>query len=374
MTKRILHVVGCLERGGTEAFLMNHYRVLDTSHYQFDFLVFREKDYPYLEEIRQRGGRVFFVEPPSRTRILPFLRQAVACIRDNGPYLAVHSHVNVENAWVMVAAWLAGAPRRISHSHATIGKEGSFPVVCYRAFQTRLIKDFATDYLACSPQAGAYLYGESFFHKKGQVIHNGIDVDAFAPAPEGELDALRREFGIPPDTFVVGNITRFDPKKNQMFALEVFRDILQQRPQSLLLLGGPDGGQLEEVCQRTGELGLSDRVRFIGPRKDVPQCLQLMDCYLFPTQYEGLGIVLLEAQAAGCPCVTSTEVPRETDMGLELVTYLPLTEGPGPWTQAVLSSRKTELPREQILTAFAQKGYAIRQSLEQLLRIYEKTK
>lgn len=370
--KRILHVVGCLERGGTEAFLMNHYRVLDTSRYQFDFLVFREKDYPYLSEIRQRGGRVFFVEPPSRDRIGRFLREAVACIRENGPYLAVHSHVNVENAWVMAAAKLAGVPRRISHSHDTTGMGGGPAVACYRVFQALLIKGCANGYLACSPEAGSYLYGKAFFRKKGRVIHNGIDVDLFQSAPEPALADLRQAWGIGPETFVVGNITRFEPKKNQLFALEVFQQLLKTRPDSLLILGGPDGGQLEQVKAGARQMGIMDRVRFIGPRSDVPLCLQVLDRYLFPSLYEGLGIVLLEAQAARCPCIVSGEVPREGDMGLGLVDYVSLKESPRHWADRLLAPYP-HVSTGQIRQAFAQKGYAIRQSMEQLLEIYEKT-
>ena len=136
--KRILHVVSCLERGGTEAFIMNHYRMIDRTKYQFDFLVFHKKDYPYTEEIHNLGGRIFFCTPPSVGKIFSSIREMVKCMKTNGPFCAVHSHINIENAWIMVAAKIAGIPVRVSHSHDTKGKEGTgipaHPKPTYKAF------------------------------------------------------------------------------------------------------------------------------------------------------------------------------------------------------------------------------------------------
>lgn len=159
---RVLQVVSCLELGGTEAFIMNHYRAMDPEVCQFDFMVFLEKDYPYLEEIRRMGGRVFFSGPPALGHIGAFLKSACRIMRENGPYDAVHSHVNIANGWVLLAAAMCGVPVRVSHSHDTKGNEEPLPVRIYRCFEALLIKACATRMLACGQEAGEYLYGKNW--------------------------------------------------------------------------------------------------------------------------------------------------------------------------------------------------------------------
>lgn len=371
--KRILHVVSCLERGGTEAFLMNHDRVIDRIEYQFDFLVLHKKDYPYLEEIQRLGGQVFFCTPPSRKQFLSSIREMVACMKENGPFCAVHSHINIENAWVLAAAKLAGIPVRVSHSHDTKGREGTGLTGLYRHMQSLLIKLFANRYAACGIAAGEYLYGKRLFRRKGTVIHNGIDVAQFQEVPDARLQALRKEFALLDKTgLVVGNITRFEDKKNQMFALEVFRKVLDHDPNAVLLLGGPDGGKLEQVTQRISELHLNDHVRLIGERNDISACLKLIDVYLFPSLYEGLPIALLEAQAAGCFCVSSQNVSAEADMGIDQVVFCGIENGPEEWVQVILDRAGRSRPSaDQVLAAFREKGYDIRWSAHRLMELYE---
>lgn len=371
--KRILHVVSCLERGGTEAFLMNHNRVIDRTKYQFDFLVLHEKDYPYIEEIQRLGGRVFFCVPPSRKQILSSVREMVACMKLNGPFCAVHSHINIENAWVLVAAKLAGIPIRVSHSHDTKGREGTGLIRLYRHIQSLMIKLFANRFAACGTAAGEYLYGQRFFREKGTVIHNGIDVAQFQKVPDEQLQSLRMEFDLSDDTdLVFGNITRFEDKKNQIFALAVFRKVLDRYPNAILLLGGPDGGRLQQITQRISELRLDSHVRIIGERKDIPACLKLIDIYLFPSLYEGLPIALLEAQAAGCFCVSSTNVSGEVDMGINQIVFCNIEKGPEEWVKVILDRAVRSRPSAgQVLTAFQEKGYDIRWSAQRLMELYE---
>lgn len=373
--KRILHVVSCLERGGTEAFIMNHYRAMDRTEYQFDFLVFREKDYPYLEEIFRLGGRVFFCTAPSWKKIVPSIAEMVRIMEENGPYCAVHSNINIENAWIMVAAAIADIPVRVSHSHDTKGKEGSCIVRLYRSFQNILIKIFATQYVGCGVKAGRYLYGDAFFNKKGKVIHNGIDVDRFISVPAEQIDTLRKSFGLNGSNgLVFGNITRFENKKNQQFVLEVFQRIAEKYPNATLLLGGTDGGNLQMIKEKTRTLKLEKQVKFIGERNDIPACLKLIDIYLFPSLYEGLPIALLEAQAAGCYCVASTAVSAESDIGLGRVLFCDLKDSPEHWCQ-MIEENAIGNPRpeaEKISQVFGKSGYDIHQSVNHLIQIYEK--
>ena len=158
-----------------------------------------------------------------------------------------------------------------------------------------------------------------------------------------------------------------------MFALEVFREVVGYLPNAVLLLGGPDGGRLGAVMEKSSELGLADRVRFVGERDDIPACLNLIDVYLFPSIYEGLPIALLEAQAAGCFCVSSTNVSTEVDMEIGQTAFCSLENSPEQWAEVIINravgySRPTA---ERIQTAFRQKGYDIRWSAQRLIELYE---
>ncbi|MBR3382868.1 MAG: glycosyltransferase family 1 protein [Clostridia bacterium] len=370
--KKILQVVSCLERGGTEAFLMNQYRNIDRDKIQFDFFVFREKDYPYLDEIRSMGGNVFFGVPPKSTHLHRFFQTAEKVMREGG-YSAVHSHVNLTNAWVLLAAKRANIPVRVSHSHDMHGQGGKLFKRIYRALELSLLKSSANVFLACGKDAGEYLYGAAFFGEHGKVINNGIDVERFLKCDHEKTVSAKESFGLPNDCdLLIGNLTRFESKKNQLFMLEVFDELLKLRPGACLVLGGPDGGMLEQTRQRALELGVSDRVRFIGSRDDVPACLHAFDAVLFPSQFEGLPIALLEAQASGTPCVVSDAVSKEADIGLGKLRFIGLGESPAYWAEELLKTVEKSEPVSdpEILRAFREKGYDVKQSAQELTEVY----
>lgn len=366
---RILHVVGCLERGGTEAFIMNLYRHIDRSAIQFDFLVLHEKDYPYLEEIRSLGGNVYF-DTGKKKNGIPFIKRCVAIMKQY-PYAAVHSHLNVTNGRILLAARLAKIPLRISHSHDTHGRGGNPVKRMIRGAECRLIRSCATDILACGMEAGEYLYGKKYFHKKGQIINNGISIEPFLETydPPADIDIST------PHTAVFGNISRFEEKKNSLFLLDVFSEICKLEPEALLLLGGTDGGMLDACIQKVTALGLQDRVRFVGVRKDMPQLLHTIDVFLFPSLYEGLPFVLLEAQASGCSCIASTGCSPASDMGLDLIRYVPLEEGAEAWARYALEAYRAgthATTSEATRNAFAEHGYDIASTVARMTAIYTK--
>ena len=370
--KRILHIVPSLELGGTEAFIMNHYRGLNRQEIQFDFLVCSKKDWPYLKEIDRLGGRVFYTARPSILCFPAFLRGMKQALAEGGPYVAIHCHADADNGVPILCGLLCGVKKRIAHLHAMEEVPERLSRKWFHSVKKWIIKAFATDIWACSRAAGISFVGETFFQKKGKVIRNGISLDRFLNVEEGAVSALKAEFRIPENSLVLGNITRFDENKNQLFLVDVFRKLLERHPDALLLLGGTDGGSLRQVQDYVAEKGLLEKVRFIGRRSDVPACLKLIDVYVFPSVFEGLGIALLEAQAAGCLCVASTGVPEDTDMGLGTAFYLELAQGETAWA-AFLSEKLAErkLPSQQeIRAAFGKNHFDINESCKELVDYY----
>lgn len=369
--KKILQIVSCLERGGTEAFIMNHYRALDRKNYQFDFLVLVEKEYPYEDEIHNLGGKIYYGCLPSFKNICRFVVTLVNAIKKHGPYDVVHSHVNITNGWVMLAACIARVPIRISHSHGTDVNR----LDVYSVLRKGMIKKLSTNYLACGQEAGYCLYGEKFFRKNGKVIKNGILPEKYIEIDDEKIKIKKKELGITSEnSFVIMNISRFDENKNSLFVMEIFRNVLKWNSEAVLIMGGSDGGELEKCKTLAGKWDIEDRIRFIGVRTDVDLCLQTADIYLFPSFHEGLPIVILEAQAAGLHCIISDGVPIEVDLGLGLVSQFKLSESAECWAEKIeriVRKNPVNLDKMTIKKAFRESGYDINISCKELMRVYD---
>lgn len=352
---------------------MNNFRAIERSKYSFDFWFFHEENSPYESEIKNLGGEVYQGELPDIKHIFLFIISLVKHIRNNGPYDVVHSHVNIMNGWIMLAALIGGVKIRVSHSHDTSGKDSKkfIKKLYYKALEY-MIKLFATKKLACSKDAGNYLYGKGYFSLYGEVVNNGIDISNFLNKNDVAVSKLKYEFNVPESHFIIGNITRFEPKKNPDFTVEIFKKLIEIEPNSTLILGGVDGGQLSYIKEKIGKLNIDDRVRFIGERKDVNDWLHTMDVYLFPSLYEGLGIVLLEAQAAGVKCYASTGVSKEADVGLGLVDFIDLDKGPKYWAEHILNNRNIDtISTDDISVAFDKVGYSVKASIMRVEEIYK---
>ncbi|BBI32092.1 putative glycosyltransferase EpsF [Cohnella abietis] len=367
---KVLHMVGKMHPGGIESLLMNVYRHIDRSRYEFHFGVQTEEKAFYDDEIAALGGTI--VRHPHPNKGLWNFRRALASnLQNHGPYDAVHSHIFGFSGYVLKIAKEMGVPVRISHSHNTNdSKRGTWIRTLYRAHMRRLIRSNATGMLGCSNAACESLFGTKCWgDRRVTVFPNAIDLSEYATLPVSRMKA-REGLGLPRNRFIVGHIGRFSRQKNHAFLLERFEAFLYVRPDAHLLLIG-DGPLRAEMEAKAIELGLEDYVSFLGVRKDVPELMAAMDLFLLPSLYEGLGIVLIEAQAAGVPCLVSDRVPKEADLGIGLVERLSLDKA-GDWAGQMLKlgapeSSPTWDTRYQ---AIRDKGYDIGQSVLQLERMY----
>lgn len=336
---RVLHIVGSMNRGGVETWLMHVLRHVDRQRLRMDFVVATDQPGAYDDEARELGCRIIPCLHPQK----PWLhaRTFTRILRVYGPYDVVHSHEHFYSGYVLRVACAAGIPVRIAHSHndTTVQEAGAGLL---RRMYLRLMRSwidrYATHGLAASRQAASDLFGPTWFaDPRWRILHYGIDLAPFQQA----LDpvAVRADLGIPPDAFVIGHVGRFDAQKNHAFVLAIAAAVAQREPTMRLVCIGE--GTLRPAVERLAmQMGLANRVHFLGSRPDVPRLMRgAMDVFLFPSLFEGLGIVLLEAQAAGLPCVYSDVVPDEADLVAPLVRRLPLAQSPVEWAEAVLAAR-----------------------------------
>lgn len=302
---RVAQIMGKMLGGGVEAVVMNYYRHIDRSRVQFDFLVDTDSNLVPYDEIESLGGRVF--EIPPYQHVVAYQRELQRLFKQEG-WKIVHSHINALSVFPLRAAKKAGVPVRIAHSHSTSGK-GEYAKNALKAMLKTQANRYPTHRFACSRYAGEWLFGkEADF----DVIYNAIDLDRFAFDAETRV-RTRVELGLTGGQFAIGHVGRFTAQKNHGFLIDVFEQVAKRRDDAVLLLVG-SGEAEDSVKALVAERGLTDSVIFLGQRSEVNQLYSAFDTFVLPSLYEGLGLVGVEAQAAGLPCLFSDTITREVDV------------------------------------------------------------
>ncbi|NWQ39145.1 glycosyltransferase family 1 protein [Bacillus sp. EB106-08-02-XG196] len=314
---RVLHVVVNMNRGGAETLVMNLYRNIDRTKVQFDFLTCKEGIFD--SEIKELGGTIHRIPYVSEVGHFGYLKSLNNFFSTNNEYTIVHSHLNRMSGFVLRAAKRAGIRYCITHSHNT-GGEGGLLAKGYKWYSGLFIPSNSDYTLACSQAAAKWLFGRK--SNDARLLNNGIEPEMFSYSPDIRM-RKRKELGIS-DQIVIGHVGRFTKQKNHMFLIEVFAEFVKRKPESTLLLCG-DGVLRKDIERKVYELNLQKEVKFLGVRSDINQLLQAFDLFLFPSLHEGLPVTLIEAQAAGIPCLISDEITNEVDMGLDLLKFLELT-------------------------------------------------
>lgn len=362
---KILHVVGAMNRGGTETLLMNIYRNIDREQIQFDFISYSQEEAHYDQEIGKMNGRVIKLTKTNS------IKQIYGAIKEYGPYDAVHAHTLFHCGIASIAALLAGVKIRVSHAHTTLDKSDNYLRKLYITCMVLVINIFSTNLLACSRGAGLYLFGEKgLVNPKYAYFPNAIDYSQFLTVPQIDVKKLKVEEGLG-NCLVIGHIGTFKEAKNHTFILEVMKRLTKKEPTIKLLLVG-DGDLRQQIEEESKKEKHFENIKFMGIRNDIATLFYCMDVFIFPSFYEGLGLVLLEAQASGVPCVVSEAIQPEADLGLGLVTKLSLTDGPGIWADNIIGvASKREENTHKIIASFEDNGYSISKGISTLMQIYQ---
>ena len=364
---RILHVVGAMNRGGVETWLMHVLGNIDKRRYKMDFLVHVADPGLFDDEIRSQGSKITscaYVKSP----ILYAWRLFRYLMSSGNRYDIIHSHVHGFSGWVLMVGAFAGVPIRIAHSHSDLRYQDqgdSFFRYIYKLIVRWLISIFATHRLAVSENAAVSLFGKNW-RRKSTVMYCGVDLKPFSMV-HADAD-FRASFGIESDDVVIGHVGRMEQPKNHMFLLDVFKEALSRDRRCRLLLVG-DGSLRCSVEDYARKIGVDSRVIFAGSRDDVPRILlSAMNVFIFPSLWEGLPLTLIEAQAAGLRCIVSESVTAEVSLGG--CTYLPLNIGAGAWADALLEN--LELGRcTSGYESVGSSAFSLPASLSSLLSFYE---
>lgn len=369
---KVLHVVGGMRQGGIETWLMNVLRHIDRDQFECDFLVHTEEPCAYDEEIRRRGSNVIpCLDPHKPWR---YARNFKKLMKEFGPYDVVHSHVHLFSGVVLRLASDAGVPIRIAHSHndtSELQKQSNFLRRRYYALMRAWVKRYATAGLGASNNAAAALFGQNWREDvRWKRLHYAIDLSPFAD--DIDSAAIRREMGLSESAFIIGHVGRFVEQKNHFFLVEIARELVKREQSAKFLLVG-EGSLRTAVERRVSELGLSNSFCFAGTSSQVAKLMRgAMNVFLLPSHFEGLGLVLVEAQASGIPCVFSDVVPEEADIVPSLMCRMPLSGSAGEWADAILDlhRRAKETDRRKALATVAQSQYNILTNIRALEGVY----
>ena len=355
---RILHIVTYMGRGGLETMLMNYYRHIDRDKIQFDFLVHRDFEADYDEEILSLGGRIYHV-----SRLIPWSRsyreKLKTFFRKHPEYKIVHVHQDCLSSVALQCAAECGVPVRIAHSHAA-SQDKNIKYLIKRHYMKQIPR-YATDLFACSKAAGDWMFGGSSYH----LVKNAVEAEQFAFDADTAA-AVREEFGLG-DNLVAGHIGRFSPQKNHDYLIDIFAACVKIHPDARLLLVG-DGECRPQIEKKVNNLNLEKHVIFTGIRSDVARLLQAMDVFLFPSIYEGLPVTMVEAQAAGVPCVVSDAVTAESRITEGLVDVCSLQDSPDIWALAAL--KQAAGGHEDHLAEIKEAGYDVSEAAGRLQNFY----
>ena len=380
---RVLHVLGNTNLGGAESRIMDLYRHTDRNRVQFDFLVHSGEEGFYEKEIRELGGRIFRVP---RFRIYNYFSYRKALkefFQEHHEFALVQGHMTSTAAIYLPIAKKAGVKKTAAHARSA-GVDKGLKGTMTR-FLRRNLADKADYLFTCSELAGISVYGEKAVQEgKTIFIPNAIDCAGFTFDPE-KRKKMREELGLT-DAIIIGHVGRFHYAKNHEYLIRVFAKLCQMgiracgstaengadQDYHLILLG--EGPLMEDTRKLAEELGVADKVHFLGNHKNIADYYQAMDYFVYPSRYEGMPGTIVEAQASGLPCLMSDTICREV-IATELVETMSIEKEPKVWAE-VLQQRIDALVskqenREKYAAKMAAAGFDVQAQAERMMRFYE---
>lgn len=363
---RVLHVIGAMDRGGAETFIMNVYRCIDRTQIQFDFLVHEDRECAFDAEIRRLGGSIYRLPRFTGFNLIKYRAKCRRFFLEHHDFAAVHGHIGSSAAIYLSEAKRAGL-FTVAHSHGTNAKNLAHIPYAIVSYPTRYIADV---FFACSHEAGVDRFGRRVVSQPiFRVVNNGINIEHFKFS-ESVRTKARSTLCLDDETPVFCHVGRFVTAKNHHFLLKILSCIVSALPEARLLLVG--GGALDhDIRQSVENLGLSDNVMFLGVMDDVASVLMASDVFIFPSLWEGLSVAAIEAQAAGLPCLFSSTQTRLLKI-TNRVEFLSLDDSPEKWANAALKWLKdSRRNRPQQADIVGKTGFDIIDTADKLSSFYK---
>lgn len=351
---RVLHELSALDGGGDARLIYEYYSCMDKTKVHFDFVIYDFYENGLLEQPLRDMGCTIYKLPQIKKDRKACLNGLEKVIKE-GNYDVVHSHRGGRGFFVMYYAKKYGIKKRVVHSHVA-NESVSFIKKMLNVFLSKIAKMFATDLFACGKDAGIYMWGKNNYAKGDvSIMTNAITIDKFGFSQDVR-EAKRKELGVD-DKLVLGIVGRMTAQKNYPFLFRVYKEVLKVRQDVVLVVVGR-GLQEEAIKAYARELGIEKEILFLGLRDDVSELLNAFDIFLLPSLFEGLPVVLIEAQANGLKQIVSNTITDEVDI-TDLIEYLPIDEGEQQWVERINAYKNNVAERNTYSQKVAKAGYDI---------------
>lgn len=360
--KRLLCIIGNMNAGGAETFLMKMYRSIDRSKYQMDFCINTNNECFYEDEIKTLGGKIYRISAKSQS-IKLFKNGLSDCIKSGNYKYVLRITSSAMGFMDLKIAKKAGA--KICSARSSNSNDGkSIKAKAAHVLGKLLYRKYADVKIAPSDLAAKYTFGKKAY-RRGEVhiLHNALDLNVYS-FDEQTRNKIRKEFSIDDNVKIIGHVGRFSKQKNHTFLLDIFSEIHKKNPDTVLMLVGK--GELEDkIKEKIKSLNLEDSVIFTGVRSDIPALLSAMDVFVFPSFYEGMPNTVIEAQATGLPCLIADTITKEANV-TGLVRYMPL-KAPEEWAKEALNMiSDTRMQTKKIMI---ENGYDIENVSKEFVRL-----
>ena len=355
-------MIGSLEMGGSQAFVMNLYRHIDKSKIQFDFIVDTPGKNCFENEITAFGGKVYSMPKFNGLNFHRIKKTWNDFLTEHKEYKILHSHVRSYASIYLPIAKKHGL-KTIIHSHSTSNGSGisSFGKSILQ-YPLRFIADY---FFGCSKEAGIWLFGKKIVKsKRYRTVTNAIDVSAYFPNEYKRIE-MKKSLGLQNEV-ILGNVGRLHEAKNQTFLIEIFDAYHRNNGNSKLVIVG-EGELREKLENLIKEKSLESSVVLTGARSDIADVMQTFDYFVFPSKWEGLPVSVVEAQSAGLQCFVSDAVTKEVAL-TPLVHHLPINNGTEVWTGAF---ENTSFERKDYSESIEKAGFNVRTLAVDMADFYE---
>lgn len=360
---KVLHFVSKMDRAGQETFLMNVFRNINKDKVQFGFLCTLNTPGDYDKEINDLGGELHY-EPIKKAGHFKIIKNQFILIKTLRTLVSkyqvfeIHTQHAMDAVLSAIAAKIAGFHTVIIHSHNSSSLYHPKLHLIFKHF-LRLLN---VQRFACSNSAGKWMFGNSSF----LIIKNGINLNDFIFS-QNLRKKVREEMKWQGKT-VIGHIGRFNSQKNQEFLIKIFNKYyLQNKNARLILIGA--GENEDKIKKQVEKLNLQKQVSFLGIRTDVGDLYQGMDAFVFPSLFEGLPVVLVEAQAASLPCLVSDSVTNEIKITNKII-FKELNASSDEWANALKSTLSSFQTRINETDNINKAGYNIKKVSKKLESLY----
>ena len=355
----VLQVIGGLNRGGAETFIMNVTRNIDKEKYKFYFLCYGYNHFDYEEEAKCLGSKIIKIPRPAKSFDVQTIRTIEKIITDNNIDV-VHTHTLYNSMYAVIAARNKKVKTIITHSHNTVSETNPGLIKkAYFSISKIVINLFSTKKIACGIDAGRALY----YGKKFQVINNGINIKQFQYS-EKKRSRIRKQYGIKNDEILIGHVGRFEPVKNHAFIIKIAEILSHTHIKYKFILIG-DGPEKNNIDTSIKDKQLQDKIILAGKCTNMDEMYSAMDIMVFPSLFEGMPVSMIEAQINGLKILASDRIDKR--ISFSNITFLDISNAK-TWASTIqnLDDYKHIPPDKEKI-----KQYDIKNVVSELGKIYD---